>query len=123
MKNENVAAEMVDILVSLHQYVPQVEVNSTMNVPGCSEPDNVKAQALHKVLLGGDQLTVVRARAAQLARDNAYDGAGRLEGFIPVCHDWHAKVCLLEVCDKVLFFKIAFNIHHNCLLGHLDSSF
>ena len=32
MKNENVAAEMVDILVSLHQYVPQVEIDSIVQV-------------------------------------------------------------------------------------------
>ena len=70
MKNENVAAEMVDILVSLHQYVPQVEIDSIVQVPGCSDRDSVKGQTLHKVLLGGDQLTVVRARAAQSARDN-----------------------------------------------------
>lgn len=97
MKNENHLDEMVDIITTLHQYVPQVEIESSVTAPGRTEADKVKVQALHKVLLGGDQLTVVRARGARLSRDNAYDRAGRLEGFIPVCLDWHAKVCLLEV--------------------------
>lgn len=97
MKNENRVADMVDILATLHQYIPQVEVETVVTVPGSSVADTVKVQSLHKVIFGGDQLTACRARGAQLSRDNAYDPAGRLEGFIPVSLDWHAKVCLLEV--------------------------
>lgn len=81
---------------TLHHYVPQVEVDKSVIAPGSSQFDKVKVQALHKLFLGGDQLTAVRARSGQLSRDNAYDPAGRLEGFIPVSMEWHAKVCLLE---------------------------
>ena len=85
-----------------------------MTAPGKVESDRVKAQALHKVLMGGDQLTVVRARAAQMSRDNTYDPAGRLEGFIPICMDWHAKVCLLEV-GLLVFMSYGVHIFAHCI--------
>lgn len=52
----------------------------------------------HHILIGGDQLTAERIRGAQSMRRNSTHAAGRLEGFIPVSEDWHAKVCFLEVC-------------------------
>lgn len=98
MKNENIVPEMVDILNTLHKYVPCIEEKASVTVPGNEKHvEPVKVQMLHKVLFGGDQLTACRARGAQMARANAYDARGRLEGFIPISLDWHAKLCLLEV--------------------------
>ena len=58
--------------------------------------DNIK-KIVHQVLLGGDQLTVKRARAAMRIRDNSTNDTDRLQGFIPTCEDWHTKVVFLEV--------------------------
>ena len=44
----------------------------------------------HQVLLGGDQLTVKRARSAIAQRSNSEDARGRLEGLMPFAQDWHA---------------------------------
>lgn len=98
MKNENELDQMVDILVGLHQYVPVREFPSTS---ASTDPDKEtdSTDILHKLLIGGDLLTAIRAKGAQRIRRNSECPVGRLEGFIPVVEDWHAKVCLLEVCD------------------------
>ena len=57
----------------------------------------VKADHFHNILFGGDQLTMDRARGAQHVRENSVDGVGRLEGLVPVCEDWHARVTLQSV--------------------------
>ena len=49
------------------------------------------------VLLGGDQLTVARARGSQQIRVNLETASDRLCGFIPVAEDWHTSVVLLTV--------------------------
>lgn len=43
-------------------------------------------------------MTASRTRGSQRIRLNAGRGKERLEGLSPVVEDWHAKVCLLEVC-------------------------
>ena len=66
-------------------------------------------------LFGGDQLTVARAIGAQRIRSNS-DGAGCLEGLIPVVEDWHANVCLLGVrvpcIQYVMQYDISAEISH-----------
>ena len=54
--------------------------------------------ALHNILLGGDQLTRKHAETAKELRKNSTTPATQLKGFIPVCEDWHSKKTLLEVC-------------------------
>ena len=89
---------MVTIMENLHHYVPKEVITTSESVPGAeAENDEAQVDVMHKILLGGDQLTVARARGAQRIRANSQHGAGRLEGLIPVVEDWHAKVCLLEV--------------------------
>ena len=48
-----------------------------------------------QVLLFGDQLTVERVHGAMSLRRSHKNP---LEGFVPAISDWHARVCLLEVC-------------------------
>ena len=98
MKNENQLDEMVDILTTLHQYIPLYEVQGTSREAGAQADEPVTIEMLHKVLFGGDLLTAVRAKGAQRIRQNSEHPVGRLEGFIPVAEDWHAKVVLMEVC-------------------------
>ena len=85
LKNENKLDEMIDILSGIHHYVPS------------AGGDSADGGVFHQVLLGGDQLTTKRGRAAIRLRDNSTSDRDRLQGFIPVTEDWHTKVVLLEV--------------------------
>ena len=60
-------------------------------------PKRIQIDTMHKVLIGGDQLTVARMKGAKSMHEVSQHDAGRLDGFIPVVEDWHTKVCLLEV--------------------------
>ena len=53
MENENKHSEMIDIMHTLQQYVP------------IKSDDVLEKSAVHKVLLGGDQLTATRARGCR----------------------------------------------------------
>lgn len=98
MLNENKGDEMIQILQHLQQYIPEKEYEDELCVPNQQELIKTTKVLQHKILLGGDQLTVARVRGAQTAMCNGIDAVKRLEGFIPVIQDWHAKVVLLEVC-------------------------
>lgn len=65
----------------------------------------VSIDRMHQLLFGGDQLTVARARGAIMIRENSEHAQGRLEGFVPVVEDWHAKVCLLEVQSNIQLYN------------------
>ena len=45
-----------------------------------------------RILFGGDQLTVARARGAQSLRATRDSAKERLEGLCPVIEDWHARM-------------------------------
>lgn len=96
MKNENKLDEMVGIMDELGKYVPCSKTQHTISVEG-SEPQEQTLTSLHQLLVGGDQLTAARARGAIRQRQNSLTAMERLEGFIPVAEDWHAKVCLITV--------------------------
>ena len=57
----------------------------------------VNEKLFHEILLGGDQLTVARARGSITARQDHRTRRECLEGLFPVIEDWHAKQCLLKV--------------------------
>ena len=97
MKNENKTDEIVDILTHLQQYVPKVESHTVVKVPNTEKHEVMVTERLHHLLIGGDQLTAERVRGAQSMRQNSTHAMGRLEGYIPVSEDWHAKVCFLQV--------------------------
>ena len=69
-----------------------------MYIADVDETVNVPEATMHKLLLGGDQLTVVRARSAMKNRMNSPSPTKRLAGFIPVVEDWHTQAILMEVC-------------------------
>lgn len=91
---------MIDILTHLHQYVPQKQSTKSAVVPELGYCETFETEALHHILIGGDQLTAERIKGAQNLRRNSTHAAGRLEGFVPISEDWHAKVCLLQVGNK-----------------------
>ena len=72
---------MTLILKELQEYVPH-DSESSHPVP---------------IALGGDQLTIERARVCQDLRKHSIDANERLGGFVPFSSDWHAEVTLLQV--------------------------
>ena len=98
MLNENKGDEMIKILQHLQRYIPTKEIEEEVYIP--TEQNLIKRSVVlqHKLLLGGDQLTVARTRGAQMAMCNARTADKKLEGFIPTIQDWHSKVVLTEVC-------------------------
>lgn len=67
---------MIEIMTHFHQLLNSnsvyiADINETVSVPEAS---------LYKLLLGGDQLTVARARSTM----NSLSSAKHLAGFIPV---------------------------------------
>ena len=83
---------------------------------------------MHRILIGGDQLTAARARSAQKAKLNAQTPSKRLEGLVSVVEDWHTKANLLGVsivCKYSMFVRntsaISFDvIELTVLLNNVD---
>ena len=84
-------------MAHFHQYVPAVESSKLIHVDTIDEPIAVPQAAFHKILLGGDQLTVARARSAMKQRINSPSPTKRMAGFIPAVEDWHTQTILMEV--------------------------
>ena len=53
--------------------------------------------SIHRIVVGGDQLTAARIRAAQKGKLNGQTPLSRLEGIISVAEDWHTKANFLGV--------------------------
>ena len=100
-RNENKMEDMCDIMDKLHEYVPSKPVIESFSL-FADEPDvEFDDEIFHQILLGGDQLTVARARGSIGARQDHITRRERLEGLLPVVEDWHAKQCLLKVHAKL----------------------
>ncbi len=68
-----------------------------MECQNSDEPTVFTKDDFHYILMGGDQLTVARARSSKRIRSNSLRPLDRLEGLVPVCEDWHAKGCLISM--------------------------
>ena len=89
LRNENGVYEMMHIMEELQEkYVPKHIIDTP----------ELNCERFHKIIIGGDQLTVARCRAAQIGRRNEVHPTKQLRGLLPVVEDWHAKQCFLEVC-------------------------
>ena len=60
---------MVEIMHHIHQYVPCVS-NSEESVIFSGEKVIVTKENMHRILVGGDQMTAARARSAIRAKGN-----------------------------------------------------
>ena len=98
--NENKSDEMIEILRYLHKYVPVIEREQEILIPSQDKSISRTNTVQHRLIFGGDQLTVARVRGAQLAMCNGSTPVQRLEGLIPVIQDWHTEVILTEVCIR-----------------------
>ena len=91
---------MICILEELHKYVPRITTTTQVTVVqdnGAEEESTVYEDVVHRLLLGGHQLTAARIRGAQRIRSNSERILHKLTAFEAVCEDWHAKGILLCV--------------------------
>lgn len=117
MKNENKLDEMVDIMDELGKYVPCSTTQRKVCIEGL-EPEEQTLTSLHQLLFGGDQLTAARARGAIRQRQNSLTAMERLEGFVPVAEDWHAKVCLITVKDGARAHECGIDVQSQCPINY-----
>lgn len=83
--NENKYDEMCQILINLQKhYCPTV---------ASTDGSNLKR---FQIMLHGDQLTMSRARGSVRLRET-HSPEERINGFLPVITDWHARMILVMV--------------------------
>lgn len=86
--NSNKSGEMADILKTLqNKYVAKTD-----------------AEILHPTILHGDQLTEERVHNVQWTYHLSNTAVERLEGIEPRFSEFHLKMCLFEVREKVYCF-------------------
>ena len=100
-KNENVVDQMCTIMDQLQTYAPAVQSTKQLSLleDGVVELDDVD---FHRLLIGGDQLTVARCRGSAAVRSDHSTSTECLRGLTPVSEDWHAKRSYLIVCHFVI---------------------
>ena len=79
--------DMTDILEHYQSYVPAV--NYQLLIP---QEGTVRDKKFLISLVGGDYLSVARARGAQVIRSTSELTNDTLNGMLPVAEDWHTKV-------------------------------
>lgn len=97
-QNENKLDEMTMIMDHIQQYMPSRSIHTSRTLPN-SETFNEDKQYLHRILFGGDQLTVARTRGGIAIRQDHNFAEQKLDGLLPTIEDWHAKQCFLKVCS------------------------
>ena len=110
-ENENKIDQMCKAMDLLHEYVPTKHVTIERTLVS-GEVKRKEDHTLCKILIG-DQLTVARTCGSATTHVDHHTRKDRLEGFIPVVEDWHAKQCLLKVSvnkDR-LFISSVFFLH------------
>ncbi|CAC5406574.1 unnamed protein product [Mytilus coruscus] len=92
--NENKTSDMIEILKTLHKYVPGSRSEEEIN---CEDERDDSCAGMRTIPLGGDQLTVERIRSAHLCRFDGDTPEERLEGVIAMVEDFHEKMNFLQV--------------------------
>ena len=95
LHNENKLNEMTQILLALNKYVPCNTVETSVHVDG--EKYTQEETQLGPRLIFADQLTSARVRGATALCCFHKTSLTRLEGYIPVTSDWHARLCYVTV--------------------------
>ena len=96
-KDENKGDEMVDIMSTIHSYVPMLEFSRKVFVLSLNEHVDIREARSFPIILHGDYLTAARSRGAQKIKINADSPSSRYEGLVPASADWHTKLKLLMV--------------------------
>lgn len=98
-KDENITGEMIEIMkLFIKEYVPAINKEIGVSIPSTNESMTIK----HKILFGGDQLTVACARSAIKQVQNSDTDSEKILGLLPVVEDWHTKQMLLMVYQNKL---------------------
>lgn len=98
---------MIEIMTEIHnKYVPSVEIEMQSHIESIGESITFKVSESHKILMGGDQLTAARARAAKRNVANADSDDIKLVGLLPTVEDWHTKMNLLSVSKSIIMLCI-----------------
>ena len=85
---------MVCILEHLQRYVPTARQETKHQITS-TEEETICLERFHRVLLGGDQLTVARVRSCQRGRANSDSAVNRFNGLLPIAEDWHTGVTVI----------------------------
>ena len=94
--NENVVDEMAKTLDELNKYIPMTATNEDIILPNGDTVNHQDFDVI-RIPITGDQVTVARIRAAQLARHSSENSRDRLEGVLPFVEDWHARQVIVMV--------------------------
>ena len=97
LKNENKQEDMISILEHLTQYVPYTTKEDLLYDEIANEMVPLVQHEFHKIIVGGDQLTVERIRGCQKNRSNANEAIQTFKCFCSAVEDWHSEVALLKV--------------------------
>jgi len=92
-KNEVYLVDMSRIIASFNKYAPVEETVTTITVD--ENEYTYDSSQLYQLLFFGEQLTVARARRAAVLKESQKK---RLDRFVPTIADWHARMCLVQVC-------------------------
>ena len=104
--------DMLEIMQSLHKYVPCGIVQGDCDDKTAISTEQVATTSMH-YLFGGDQVTVSRVRGCHGIQKNSITPQGTLQGLQPVVEDWHAKMCLLTV---MYMYILSYLLHYvNCI--------
>ena len=88
---------MAKILEEYHdKYIPTKSSDATVTLP-CGSTRSIDDVQFHHILVGGDQLTVARAKGAITLRSTHSNPQHCLHGVIPVIEDWHARMTFMKV--------------------------
>ena len=90
--------DMIGIMEHLHQYVPTITDTINIDLPASGDKLEMTKTNFHTIVFGGDQLTAKRARGSQKIKSNSITSTEQISGLLPTAEDWHAKLCLLQVC-------------------------
>ena len=84
-------------LDELNNYIPMTATNKDIILPN-GDTVNHQDFDIIRIPITGDQVTVARIRAAQLARHSSEKNSrDRLEGVLPFVEDWHARQVIVMV--------------------------
>ena len=111
--SENNLNDMSKLLENFHKLVPTHDKEGHLTLPN-GEMLDFDDTSFFTVLLGGDQLTVARARGAQAMRASHDRPSDRLEGIIPVVEDWHSRMTLMRVISCTLAMTFISIIYRPC---------
>ncbi len=92
---------MAKILEEYHQkYIPTKSSQEELTLEDGTTRMIDKTE-FHKILLGGDQLTVARVRGTVALRVTHDTAEEQLSGVLPVVEDWHARLTFMKVIKQL----------------------